>query len=49
VFDPRNNTAGGGRILIATGRDAADVPLTHTFGPNELTGFEVWTDEIPGD
>lgn len=46
VFDPRNLTPRVGRILIARGRDAADVPLTHTFGPNTLTGFEVWTDEI---
>lgn len=46
VFDPRNNTPRMGRILIAQGRDAADVPLTHTFGANELRGFRVWTDEI---
>ncbi len=48
VFDPRNNARRIGRVLIAQGRDAADVPLTHTFGPNTLTGFRVWTDEIPG-
>jgi transglutaminase-like putative cysteine protease len=47
VFDPRNNTRRIGRILIATGRDAADVPLTHTFGQNMLVGFKVLTDEIP--
>jgi len=47
VFDPRNNEPRIGRVLIAQGRDAADVPLTHTFGPNVLTGFKVWTDEIP--
>ncbi|MGF1659210.1 MAG: transglutaminase family protein [Rubrimonas sp.] len=47
VFDPRNNSPRIGRILIAQGRDAADVPLTHTFGPNALTGFRVWTDQIP--
>lgn len=46
TFDPRNNAPRIGRILIAQGRDAADVPLTHTFGPNILTGFRVWTDEI---
>ena len=46
TFDPRNNKPRIGRILIAQGRDAADVPLTHTFGQNTLTGFEVWTDEI---
>ena len=47
VFDPRNNSPRIGRILIARGRDAADVPLTHTFGPNALTAFRVWTDQIP--
>ena len=46
TFDPRNNSPRTGRILIAQGRDAADVPLTHTFGPTELVGFRVWTDEI---
>lgn len=46
VFDPRNNTPRVGRILIGRGRDAADVPLTHTFGVNTLIGFRVWTDEI---
>ncbi len=45
TFDPRNNDARFGRVLIAHGRDAADVPLTHTFGPNTLSGFRVWIDE----
>ncbi len=35
-----------GRVLIAFGRDAADVPITHTFGPNTLVSFKVWTDEV---
>jgi len=26
--------------------DAADVPITHTFGPNTLVSFKVWTDEV---
>src|SRR5690606_15548328 len=30
VFDPRNNSRRMGRVLIARGRDAADVPLTQT-------------------
>lgn len=47
TFDPRNNRPMYGRILIARGRDAADVPLTHTFGPGRLTGFKVVTDEMP--
>jgi transglutaminase-like putative cysteine protease len=46
VFDPRNNAPRIGRILIAQGRDAADVPLTHTFGPNTLAGFRVWAEEV---
>lgn len=45
VFDPRNNTRRTARILVARGRDAADVPLTQTFGPNLLTEFLVWTVE----
>lgn len=47
IFDPRNNARRQSRVLIARGRDAADVPLTQSFGPHTLTAFEVWTDEIP--
>ena len=25
---------------------AADVPITHTFGPNTLLSFKVWSDEV---
>ena len=46
VFDPRNNVPRIGRILIARGRDAADVPISHTFGFNELKDFQVWTEEL---
>ncbi len=46
TFDPRNNMPRIGRVLIARGRDAADVPITHTFGPNTLVSFKVWTDEV---
>ena len=28
------------------GRDAADVAISNTFGPNTLSGFKVWTDEV---
>jgi transglutaminase-like putative cysteine protease len=45
-FDARNNTPRIGRILIARGRDAADVAIATTFGPNKLAGFKVWTDEV---
>ncbi|MDF1857103.1 transglutaminase family protein [Pseudooceanicola sp.] len=44
VFDPRNNRPTYGRVLIAQGRDAADVPLTHSFGFHELRDFRVWID-----
>jgi transglutaminase-like putative cysteine protease len=46
AFDPRNNTPRIGRILMARGRDAADVALSTTFGPNRLVGFEVWTEQV---
>jgi transglutaminase-like putative cysteine protease len=45
MFDPRNNVPRIGRVLIAQGRDASDVPITQTFGPNTLVSFKVWTDE----
>ncbi len=46
AYDPRNNAPRIGRTLIAYGRDAADVPLTHIFGPGILSAFRVWTDEL---
>ena len=46
LFDPRNNEPRQSRILMARGRDAADVALTTTFGPSVMQGFRVWTDEI---
>lgn len=46
TFDARNNVPRIGRILMARGRDAADVAIATTFGPNMLESFTVWTDEI---
>ena len=46
TFDARNNTPRIGRVLIARGRDASDVAISSTFGPNTLTSFRVWTDEV---
>lgn len=46
TFDARNNTPRIGRILIARGRDAADVAISMTFGPNVLEGFRVWAEEV---
>jgi len=49
TFDARNNTPRIGRVLMARGRDACDVALSTTFGPNTLEGFKVWTDEVRAD
>jgi transglutaminase-like putative cysteine protease len=46
TFDPRNNMPRIGRVLIALGRDAANVPMRRTFGPYTLVSFKVWTDEV---
>jgi len=46
TFDARNNSPRIGRVLIARGRDAADVALTMTFGPNQLEHFRVWAYEL---
>ena len=45
TFDARHNAPRIGRVLIARGRDASDVAISTTFGPNQLLSFEVWTDE----
>ena len=46
MFDPRNNEPRVGRFLVARGRDAADVAMVTTFGPNKLEKFRVWTDAV---
>ncbi len=46
TFDPRNNVPRIGRVLIARGRDAADVAISNSFGPNTLASFKVFTDEV---
>jgi transglutaminase-like putative cysteine protease len=46
TFDARFNTPRIGRILIARGRDAADVAISTAFGANTLKQFKVWADEI---
>ncbi len=48
TFDPRNNAPRVGRILMARGRDAADVPLVQTFGPHMLRHFQVWMEAVAG-
>jgi transglutaminase-like putative cysteine protease len=48
TFDDRNNVPRVGRVLIARGRDAADVAISNTFGPNTLGSFKVWAEEVSG-
>ena len=46
-FDARNNQPRIGRVLMATGRDAADVAITTSFGYSWLNRFLVVSDEVP--
>ena len=45
TFDARNNVPRIGRVLIARGRDAADVAISTAFGVANLARFEVVTVE----
>jgi transglutaminase-like putative cysteine protease len=45
TFDARNNQPRVGRILMATGLDAADVAITTSFGQADLRHFFVVTEE----
>ena len=47
AFDARNNIPRIGRVLIARGRDATDVPIANTFGVATLTGFTVVSVDLP--
>jgi transglutaminase-like putative cysteine protease len=47
TFDARHNHPRIGRIVIARGRDAADVAISTTFGPAQLVRFSVITEERP--
>ena len=47
TFDARHNHARIGRIVvIARGRNAADVAISTSFGPAQLARFTVITEEI---
>ncbi len=46
TFDPRNNQARIGRILIARGRDALDVAMVSTYGGPELIAMNVWANQV---
>jgi transglutaminase-like putative cysteine protease len=46
TFDGRHNMPRIGRIVVARGLDAADIPMVHTFGPHWLQEFTVITEEV---
>jgi transglutaminase-like putative cysteine protease len=48
TFDARHNRHRIGRLPIARGRDACDVPMLQTFGPHVLKTFRVVT-EVAAD
>jgi transglutaminase-like putative cysteine protease len=49
TMDARHNGARPGRVLMATGRDAADVAITTSFGNAQLTHFYVESTEVRED
>ena len=48
TFDARHVVPRIGRIVMATGRDAADVALSTSFGRMNLAKFFVVSDEVEG-
>jgi transglutaminase-like putative cysteine protease len=46
TFDARHNHPRIGRIVIARGRDAADVAISTSFGSAQLANFRVITEEV---
>ena len=49
AMDARHNEARPGRVLMATGRDAADVAITTSFGSADLRHFYVESNEVYED
>lgn len=45
TWDARHNQPRIGRLVIARGRDACDVPMLQTFGSHQLKTFSVVTEE----
>jgi transglutaminase-like putative cysteine protease len=48
TFDATQKEPRGGRIVIAYGRDAADVAITTPFGPIEVEGMQVRVERLDG-
>jgi transglutaminase-like putative cysteine protease len=49
AFDARHNVPRIGRVVIGRGRDAVDVAMTTSYGPQRLAQMMVWAEEVvPG-
>jgi transglutaminase-like putative cysteine protease len=46
ALDARHNQPRIGRIVVARGRDAADVAISTAFGPAHLAGFKVIAEQL---
>ncbi len=46
TFDATQFAPRGGRIVLAYGRDAADVAITTQFGPAQLLELRAWVTEV---
>ena len=46
TFDPKDNRRRIGRIVMARGRDASEVPITTVFGDHTLAKFLINTEEV---
>jgi transglutaminase-like putative cysteine protease len=49
TFDARHNARRVGRIVIARGQDACDIPMIQTFGRHKLSKFVVITEAVAAD
>ena len=49
TFDARHNHPRIGRVVMARGRDAADVAISTNFGPVQLVKFSVITEEVASE
>ncbi len=48
TFDATQSEPRGGRLVMAYGRDAADVALISNYGPLKTPQMNVWVNEVPG-
>jgi transglutaminase-like putative cysteine protease len=47
AFDPTQQAPRGGRVVLAYGRDAADVAFISNYGPLQTIAMRVWVNEAP--